>query len=167
MHNLYTIFRPHSEVLYLEKVRSRVKNRQVKCLFTMAPLEMGSFLLRNQSNVWSNHHPILLGCPFRPRRPWKRYMGLPGPLNPHCDVGNWLLHEQDPFQPASPGSLDVNHGIVGIVNISYTLGTRTPVYPPLNFKDVLSFVWLVVLVLLECGAFAGITWVTKWKNKKV
>jgi hypothetical protein len=55
----------------------------------------------------------------------------------------------------------------GIVNISYTLGTGTPVYPPLNFKDVLSFMWLVVLILLECGAYAGITWVTKWKIKKV
>jgi hypothetical protein len=54
----------------------------------------------------------------------------------------------------------------GIVNISYTLGTGTPVYPPLNFKDVLSFVWLVVLVALECGAHAGITWVTHWKINK-
>lgn len=57
--------------------------------------------------------------------------------------------------------------LYGIVNISYTLATGTPVYPPLNFKDVLSFVWLVVLVGLECGTYAGITWVTKWKIGKV
>ena len=41
----------------------------------------------------------------------------------------------------------------GIVNLSYTISTGTPVYPPLNFKDAMSYVWIVVLALLETATY--------------
>ena len=50
--------------------------------------------------------------------------------------------------------------VYGIVNMTYTLVTGTPVYPPLNFHDVLSFVWLIVLVILQCLVFLGLTRLT-------
>lgn len=39
--------------------------------------------------------------------------------------------------------------VYGVVNITKTLVTGEPVYAPLNFHDVMSFVWSTVLLLLE------------------
>ena len=57
--------------------------------------------------------------------------------------------------------------IYGLVNLLYTLSTGTPVYPPLNFKDALSYVWLLVLAFLECATYYGLTVLTRWKIGKI
>jgi hypothetical protein len=55
----------------------------------------------------------------------------------------------------------------GVVNMSYTLATGHPIYDPLNFKDVMSFVWIVLLAGLECLGYFGLHHLTNWKLKKV
>ena len=53
--------------------------------------------------------------------------------------------------------------IYGLVNLTYTLSTGTPVYPPLNFKDAMSYVWAVMLLVLETGAFYVLHVITNLK----
>jgi hypothetical protein len=55
----------------------------------------------------------------------------------------------------------------GVVNMSYTLATGRPIYPPLNYHDVMSFVWMIVLAGLEGGGYFGFYHLTIWKLKKV
>eukprot|EP00347_Sterkiella_histriomuscorum_P003457 403364223 len=54
----------------------------------------------------------------------------------------------------------------GVVNLSYTLSSGTPVYPPLNFKDVMSYVWIVVLAFIESITYAIMFFITRFKLKK-
>ncbi len=56
--------------------------------------------------------------------------------------------------------------IYGLVNLSYTLASGTPVYPPLNFKDGMSYVWAVMLLVLESGAFYLMHVITNLKLRK-
>jgi hypothetical protein len=57
--------------------------------------------------------------------------------------------------------------IYGVINMSWTLSTGHPVYPPLNFKDGMTAVWVILLGLLLVGGFFLMTWVTKAKLRKV
>lgn len=57
--------------------------------------------------------------------------------------------------------------IYGIVNLTKTLVTGEPVYPPLNFHDAMSWVWAVLLVLLEGLGYMALYYLTKWKLSKV
>ena len=54
----------------------------------------------------------------------------------------------------------------GIVNISYTLSTGTPVYPPLNFKDVMSYVWIIVLACILTSTYALMFFISRFKLRK-
>jgi len=72
--------------------------------------------------------------------------------------------------PFSLRHLPLSMGILliyGIVNMTYTLVTHKPIYPPLNFHDFMSFVWAVVLVGLEAAGFLGMYHLTQWKLRKV
>ncbi len=55
----------------------------------------------------------------------------------------------------------------GIVNIAKTLATGVPVYPPLNFHDVMSYVWSVLLFVLEGLGYLGLYYLTKFKLRKI
>jgi len=55
----------------------------------------------------------------------------------------------------------------GIVNMTYTLITHNPIYKPLNFRDVMSYVWVTLLACLEIGGFIGLCYLTQWKLKKI
>lgn len=55
----------------------------------------------------------------------------------------------------------------GIVNMTYTLVTGNPIYKPLNYKDVMSFVWMILLAALEGAGYFGFYYLTLWKLKKV
>jgi hypothetical protein len=57
--------------------------------------------------------------------------------------------------------------IYGIVNMTYTLLSGDPIYKPLTFKNVMSYVWVIVLGGLEGGAYFGLYHLTLWKLKKV
>jgi hypothetical protein len=57
--------------------------------------------------------------------------------------------------------------IYGIVNFVKTLVTGVPVYPPLNFKDVMSYVWSVLLLGLEFIGYIAMFYFTRWKLKKI
>jgi hypothetical protein len=57
--------------------------------------------------------------------------------------------------------------IYGVVNMAYTLATGTPIYKPLNYHDVMSFVWMIVLAGLEGGGYYGFYHLTNWKLRKV
>lgn len=57
-------------------------------------------------------------------------------------------------------------GAYFIVNLSYTLATGTPVYPPINYKDVYTYVWIVVLIVLEGVFYFGLYYLTRWKMRK-
>lgn len=54
----------------------------------------------------------------------------------------------------------------GVVNLTYTLSSGTPVYPPLNFKDAMSFVWILVLALIETITYAIMFLITRFKLNK-
>ena len=56
--------------------------------------------------------------------------------------------------------------VYGFVNLTYTLTTGTPVYPPLNFKDGMTVVWILVLFCIEAGAYGSMFLLTRWKLKK-
>ena len=51
--------------------------------------------------------------------------------------------------------------------MAYTLATGTPIYKPLNYHDVMSFVWMIVLAGLEGGGYYGFYHLTIWKLRKV
>jgi hypothetical protein len=55
----------------------------------------------------------------------------------------------------------------GVVNMVKTLVTGIPVYPPLNYHDFMTFVWMAVLLLLEVLAYMAMCALTKWKNAKI
>jgi hypothetical protein len=55
----------------------------------------------------------------------------------------------------------------GVVNMSYTLATGHPIYDPLTYKDVMSFVWMILLAALEGGGYYGFYHLTNWKLSKV
>ena len=56
--------------------------------------------------------------------------------------------------------------VYGIVNMTYTLTTGTPVYAPLSFKDGMTVVWIFVLFGIEAGTYGGMFLLTRWKLKK-
>lgn len=55
----------------------------------------------------------------------------------------------------------------GIVNLTKTLVTGKPVYPPLNFKDFMSIVWSTVLLMLEILAYVFLYHLTRCKNARI
>lgn len=55
----------------------------------------------------------------------------------------------------------------GIVNIAKTLATGVPVYPPLNFHDTMSFVYAVLLIVLEGLGYLALYYLTKLKLRKI
>ena len=55
----------------------------------------------------------------------------------------------------------------GLINMTWTLVTGRPVYPPLDFKTYMTAVWALLLVLLLVGEFYLMTFLTKRKLKKV
>jgi hypothetical protein len=55
----------------------------------------------------------------------------------------------------------------GIVNLVKTLVTGKPVYPPLNYHDVMSFVWMVVILLLEVLAYVILVNISYCKNARI
>ena len=57
--------------------------------------------------------------------------------------------------------------IYGVVNMTYVLTTGKPIYPPLNYKDVMSFVYMILLAALEGAGYFGFYYLTLWKLKKV
>jgi hypothetical protein len=57
--------------------------------------------------------------------------------------------------------------IYGLVNMTWTLSTGKPVYPPLDFKSAMTAVWALVLLLLEIGGYALMTYLTKIKLRKI
>ena len=57
--------------------------------------------------------------------------------------------------------------IYGVVNIAKTVATGEPVYPPLNFKDVMSYVYSVLLIGFEVLNYFALTHLTQWKLKKM
>ena len=50
-----------------------------------------------------------------------------------------------------------------VVNLSWTLSTGTPVYAPLNFKDVMSYVFSLILFGMEGLGYVGLYYLTRWK----
>ncbi|CDW91679.1 UNKNOWN [Stylonychia lemnae] len=56
--------------------------------------------------------------------------------------------------------------VYGLVNMIYTLTSGTPVYPPLNFKDGMTAVWVLVLFCIETGTYTGMYFLTRWKIRK-
>ena len=48
-----------------------------------------------------------------------------------------------------------------------TLVTGNPVYPPLNFKDVLSYVWTLVLLSLLFFGYLLMTFLSRFKQRKI
>lgn len=44
----------------------------------------------------------------------------------------------------------------GVVNMSYVLSTGKTIYAPLNYHDVMSFVWMIVLAGLEGFGYLGL-----------
>ena len=66
--------------------------------------------------------------------------------------------------------LSISMGLLltyGVVNMSYTLSTGHPIYDPLNFKDIMSYVFMVILAGLECLGYFGLYHLTNWKLKKI
>ncbi len=57
--------------------------------------------------------------------------------------------------------------IYGLVNMTWTLETGHPVYPPINFKSAMTAVWVILLALLEIGGFFLMSWLTKLKLNKI
>jgi hypothetical protein len=57
--------------------------------------------------------------------------------------------------------------VYGIVNMTWTLVKHHPVYPPLNFKDWMTAVWVVVLALIQVGGFSLLWFITKFKLRKI
>jgi hypothetical protein len=57
--------------------------------------------------------------------------------------------------------------IYGAVNMTKTLVTGNPVYPPLTFKDIMSLVWSLVLVTLLVIGYLVLSWVTPKKLAKI
>ena len=57
--------------------------------------------------------------------------------------------------------------IYGLINMTWTLVTGNPVYPPLDFKSAMTAVWALMLALLEVGGFFLMTFLTKMKLNKV
>ncbi len=57
--------------------------------------------------------------------------------------------------------------VYGIVNITVTYRSGTPVYPPMSWDSVLS--WCIGLSLLPFafGVYAGLFYLTQWKFKKL
>ena len=43
-------------------------------------------------------------------------------------------------------------GLYGVINCSYTL-SEEPVYPPINYKDVLSYIYMLIAMALAVGGF--------------
>lgn len=54
----------------------------------------------------------------------------------------------------------------GIFNMAWTFTTGIPVYDPLNFKDLMSYVWIVLLLGLEVLGYFTLTHLSRWKNSK-
>ena len=57
--------------------------------------------------------------------------------------------------------------IYGMINMTWTLVTGKPIYPPLNFKTPMTAVYIILLALLEIGGFYLMVFVTKKKLNKV
>ena len=48
-----------------------------------------------------------------------------------------------------------------------TLATGDPVYPPLNWKDFLSYVWALVLLSLLLVGYLLMTFLSRFKQRKI
>ena len=57
--------------------------------------------------------------------------------------------------------------IYGLINMTWTLVTGKPVYPPLDFKSAMTAVWILLLTLLEVGGFYLMIVLTRMKLSKV
>lgn len=57
--------------------------------------------------------------------------------------------------------------VYGLVNLTKTLVTGVPVYPPLNFHDVMSYVYTLLLVVLEFLGYVVLYYLTRCKLQKI
>lgn len=57
--------------------------------------------------------------------------------------------------------------LYGFINMAVTFSSGEPVYPPLSWDSVVSWIMGLAILPIAVGYFAGLYYLTKWKFRKL